>query len=160
MYLQYDLTFAIAYLRDFALSHHVLGESFETFVPWSLMKECVARVRRRIAAVHAKRGLPGTPLVSARVTQLYDDGGCVYFYLATCIAGVGEPSAAFAELEHEAREEVLASGGSLSHHHGVGKLRADFAVRSSSGVLCDAVKKLKEAVDPENVFGVRNGLYT
>ncbi|XRB07921.1 alkyldihydroxyacetonephosphate synthase [Pycnococcus provasolii] len=156
----YNLTFAIAYLRDFALSHHVLGESFETFVPWSLMKECVARVRRRIAAVHAKRGLPGTPLVSARVTQLYDDGGCVYFYLATCIAGVGEPSTAFAELEHEAREEVLASGGSLSHHHGVGKLRADFAVRSSSGVLCDAVKKLKEAVDPENVFGVRNGLYT
>jgi alkyldihydroxyacetonephosphate synthase len=31
----YRLTYAIAYLRDFALSHHVLAESFETFVPWS-----------------------------------------------------------------------------------------------------------------------------
>lgn len=40
----YDLTFAIAYLRDFALLFHVLGESFETFVAWSALEGLCERV--------------------------------------------------------------------------------------------------------------------
>ena len=153
----YRLTFAIAYLRDFALTHRVLGESFETFVPWSLLKECVARVRRRVALAHASRGLPGVPLVSARVTQLYDEGACVYFYLATDVRGVADASGAFAGLEREAREEVLSGGGSLSHHHGVGKLRADML--KASPAFREMVREMKRSVDPGCVFGARNGAW-
>lgn len=40
----YDLTFAIAYLRDFAMLFHVLGESFETFVAWSALEGLCDRV--------------------------------------------------------------------------------------------------------------------
>jgi len=39
---------------------------------------------------------------------------------------VKNPSEVFAELERAARDEILRSGGSLSHHHGVGKLRREF----------------------------------
>lgn len=44
----------------------------------------------------------------------------------SCLAfqGVGDPPGVFAKLEEAARDEILAAGGSLSHHHGVGKARA------------------------------------
>lgn len=44
----YDLTFAIAYLRDFALLFDVLGESFETFVSWTALEGLCEKVRRLI----------------------------------------------------------------------------------------------------------------
>ena len=31
----YFLTFAIAYLRDFAMDYELIGESFETSIPWN-----------------------------------------------------------------------------------------------------------------------------
>eukprot|EP00547_Thalassionema_nitzschioides_P011168 CAMPEP_0194262984 /NCGR_PEP_ID=MMETSP0158-20130606/46816_1 /TAXON_ID=33649 /ORGANISM="Thalassionema nitzschioides, Strain L26-B" /LENGTH=2209 /DNA_ID=CAMNT_0039003149 /DNA_START=70 /DNA_END=6701 /DNA_ORIENTATION=- len=50
----YDLTFAIAYLRDFALSYDFLGDSFETFAPWStlhlIIKEAKKAKRKNIDA--------------------------------------------------------------------------------------------------------------
>lgn len=42
----YDLTFAIAYLRDFALLFDVLGESFETFVSWTALEGLCEKARR------------------------------------------------------------------------------------------------------------------
>lgn len=51
--------------------------------------------------------------------QLYDTGACVYFYFGFIFKGLKDPSRTFSEVEHEAREEVLKCGGSLSHHHGL-----------------------------------------
>jgi alkyldihydroxyacetonephosphate synthase len=35
-----------------------------------------------------------------------------------------EPLKIYSEIEDGAREEIMKCGGSISHHHGVGKLRA------------------------------------
>ena len=53
-----------------------------------------------------------------RVTQAYDAGACVYFYLAFNYTGISDPLHTFEEMEISARDEILSSGGSLSHHHG------------------------------------------
>ena len=55
-----------------------------------------------------------------------------------------------------ARDEVLRSGGSLSHHHGIGKLRERFLPEIMSGPLLEWSRKIKQAVDPQNVFGSAN----
>lgn len=152
----YQLTFGIAYIRDFVMRHHVIGESFETSVPWSAAVALVERVKRRVAEEHAARKLPGRPFITARVTQVYPTGVCIYFYLAFYCRGVAEPSHTFAEIEAAARDEVLAAGGSLSHHHGVGKLRKPFVRRVLSRAAVDWVRRTKQAVDPGNVFGAGN----
>ncbi|HEU4428211.1 MAG TPA: FAD-binding oxidoreductase, partial [Myxococcota bacterium] len=120
----YELTFAIAYIRDFMMEHWLVAESFETTVPWSQALAVCNNVKRRIHEEHAARGLPGKPFISVRVTQLYESGVCLYFYFAFYYKGVEHPSEVFAELERAARDEILKSGGSLSHHHGIGKLRS------------------------------------
>ena len=153
----YQLTFAIAYIRDFMLEHWVLGESFETSVPWSEALALCANVKQRLWQEHAKRGLPGNPFVCCRITQLYDTGVCVYFYFAFAYKGVENASEAYAELERAARDEILRSGGSLSHHHGVGKLRQPFLPRVFAPAALAWRRALKRAVDPDNLLAGGNG---
>jgi alkyldihydroxyacetonephosphate synthase len=154
----YQLTFGIAYIRDFVMRHYILGESLETSVPWSRALALCDNVKRRVADEHAARGLPGAPFISCRVTQVYPTGVCVYFYLAFYHKGVERPSEIFAEIERAARDEILRSGGSLSHHHGIGKLRRAFLPRIMSPTALEWTAEVKRAVDPTNVFGAGNQL--
>jgi len=155
----YDMTYAIAYLRDFIMTYGFLAESFETFVPWSRVTAVITATKDCIKKEHQERALPGIPLVNCRITQLYGEGVCVYFYFCMNFTNVQNPSRVFSEIEIVARRTILQMGGSLSHHHGIGKLRVPFI----KSVYPDNMKKvcnaLKLAFDPENVFGVRNGIY-
>jgi alkyldihydroxyacetonephosphate synthase len=152
----YQLTFGIAYIRDFVMKHHILGESFETSVSWSEALSLCENVKRRLAAEHAARGLPGKPFVTCRVTQVYQTGVCVYFYFGFYHKGLERPDEVYAQLEHAARDEILRSGGSLSHHHGIGKIRREFLPRIFSPAALEWSAEVKRAVDPANVFGIGN----
>jgi alkyldihydroxyacetonephosphate synthase len=152
----YQLTFGIAYLRDFIMRHWILAESFETSVSWSQALALCTNVKRRLRAEYKARGLPGEPFITCRITQLYHSGVCIYFYFAHYYKGVEHPSEIYAELEHCARDEVLKSGGSLSHHHGVGKLRLDFLPRVVSPAALRWAAALKRSLDPGNVLGAGN----
>jgi alkyldihydroxyacetonephosphate synthase len=155
----YEMTFMIAYIRDFALSYYYLGESFETFAPWSQVETVVAKTKATIRKEHAIRCLPGNPFIGCRVTQLYHEGACLYFYFCMNFDGVENASSVFTEIENAARMEVLSNGGSLSHHHGVGKLRASFLPKIDSIPFRVAVNKIKQSIDPDNIFGARNGAF-
>ena len=152
----YQLTFVIAYIRDFVMNHYVLGESFETSVPWSQVLSLCDNVKRRVQEEHKKRNLPGKPFISCRVTQVYETGVCVYFYFGYYYRGVDNPSEVYAEMERAARDEILRSGGSLSHHHGVGKIRQRFLPKIMSPTALAWRQQAKLAIDPKNVFGCAN----
>ena len=152
----YQLTFGIAYIRDLTFEHWAIAESFETSVPWSRALELYERVKSRMEREHSARGLPGKVFFTGRFTQVYQTGVAVYFYLGFYAKGVTDPIGHYAAMEHAAREEILAAGGSLSHHHGVGKLRQDFMKDVYSEGALRAQKGFKEALDPDNVFGAKN----
>lgn len=152
----YQLTFSIAYIRDFLMQMGIMAESFETSVPWSKLQTMCDAVKARILLEHKNLGLPGNPIISWRVTQVYHSGAAVYFYLGTLANGVTDPVGAFAKLEHAARETILATGGSISHHHGVGKLRADFVPQVKSAIGMNWIQSAKQQLDPENIFGIAN----
>jgi alkyldihydroxyacetonephosphate synthase len=151
----YLLTFGIAYIRDFVLQHNILGESFETSVPWSQAQDLVDRVKRAIYQAHDERKLPGRPFVSCRVTQIYETGCCIYFYMAFYAKGVADAVGAYHEIESVARKEVIAAGGSISHHHGVGKLRLPFVNDIMSPAMQAWREQMKFALDPQGVFAAQ-----
>ena len=77
--------------------------------------------------------LPRLDAVHLKSPQTYDTGACVYFYFGFISKGFKDPSGLFtqvwltissssssrsSQIEDEARQEILALGGSLSHHHG------------------------------------------
>jgi alkyldihydroxyacetonephosphate synthase len=80
-----------------------------------------------------------------------------FFYFAFAYKGVEHPSEVYAELERAARDEILRSGGSLSHHHGVGKLRQPFLPRVFSPAALELRRALKRTVDPDNLLAGGNG---
>jgi len=91
-----------------------------------------------------------------RVTQVYDSGACIYFYFGLNYYGLTDPVKVYNDIEADARDEILASGGSLSHHHGVGKIRRRWMKQTigEHGIgMIDAVKKY---IDPTNVFASNN----
>lgn len=152
----YALTFGIAYLRDFVMRHWVVAESFETSMPWSAVLPTCAAVKERVEREYRERGLPGKAFISCRVTQVYQTGVCVYFYLAFWHKGVDQPVDVFESLERAARDEILRNGGSISHHHGVGKIRQGFLSRIQTPAALEWKSALKQAIDPTNVFGIAN----
>jgi alkyldihydroxyacetonephosphate synthase len=150
----YELTFSIAYLRDFIMPLWILGESFETSVPWNGALALCERVKARVRAECAARAIPGRPFVTCRITQLYQTGVAVYFYLGFCYKGLSNPPEVFAEIEHAARDEILTCGGSLSHHHGVGRIRREFLPRIESPAAMSWRAAMKRAIDPDDLFGM------
>lgn len=152
----YQLIFSIAYIRDFLMNYYIIAESFETSVAWSDALALCGNVKRRLRDEYARRGLPGKPFVTARVTQVYRTGVCIYFYFGFYYKGIPNPQEVYLELENIARDEILKSGGSLSHHHGVGKLRRAFLPRIMSGTALQWKRDLKKSLDPMNVFGAGN----
>jgi FAD/FMN-containing dehydrogenase len=74
---------------------------------------------------------------------------------AAIIDETGDP-ARYLEIEDVARDEILNLGGSLSHHHGIGKLRRKFVARIMSAPSVQWNAELKRAVDPKNIFGCGN----
>ncbi|HWH98964.1 MAG TPA: FAD-binding oxidoreductase, partial [Propionibacteriaceae bacterium] len=155
----YMLTYAIAYLRDFLADYYIIGETYETTVPWDRIHDVCAAVDRVAKSEHQRLGFPGRPFTSPRVTQMYHSGVCIYFTHGLYHRGIEDGDEKFAEMERNIRAAIMDAGGSISHHHGVGKLRKYFVDRVASPETVDAVKSLKRAVDPQNVFAVRNNIF-
>jgi alkyldihydroxyacetonephosphate synthase len=152
----YQLTYSIAYIRDFLMNYYIIAESFETSVAWTDALKLCENVKRRLSDEYAQRGLPGKPFVTSRITQLYRTGVAVYFYFGFYYKGIPNPQNVYLDLENIARDEILNSGGSLSHHHGVGKLRRAFLPRIMSPTALEWKRELKKSLDPRDIFGAGN----
>lgn len=114
----YFLTFAIAYLRDIAMAHSFIAESFETSVPWSNVLNLCEKTKERVENECKKWGVKGKPFTSFRLTQVYETGATIYVYFGFRYDGIKDPVKAYSEIEDAARDEVMKCGGSISHHHG------------------------------------------
>ncbi|CRK94614.1 CLUMA_CG008114, isoform A [Clunio marinus] len=144
----YVLTFVIAYIRDLALDYGIVAESFETSVPWDKCEKLCYNVKAVVNEECIKRGIRFF-LISCRVTQTYDAGACVYFYFGFRHNLKDDPVHTYEEIENKAR-------GSISHHHGVGKIRAKWYKQSVSNLGVSLYKSAKIELDPKNVFANRN----
>ena len=102
------------------------------------------------SAVDAIETVPGTLAASAHQSHAYPDGACLYF----TFAGKPDPDgkdAYYRAAWDAGTRAVLAGGGALSHHHGVGINRARFmaeALGSAHGTLA----AVKAALDPKGIL--------
>jgi len=88
--------------------------------------------------------------------QLYETGACVYFYFGFNFDGIDNPAHVYEEIEDEARASILEFGGTLSHHHGVGKVRKPFMEQCLGSTGLRMLRGLKDSIDPQNIFCCQN----
>jgi len=65
----------------------------------------------------------------------------------------------YEDVEHRSREACFLYGGSISHHHGVGKLRKRFMNKTASPINVTFLNGIKESIDPKNIFAANNTIY-
>ena len=153
----YTLTFGIAYIRDFFNQFHIMGETFETSVPWSKIHDVIGAVEKELAQQAQTHSLPRKPYLAYRVTQTYHTGVCIYFTMGFSGKGLQEPDHIYHQVESSLREAILDNGGSLSHHHGIGKIRRSFLPKIQTDASLQLLRETKRSLDPKNVFAIRNG---
>lgn len=98
-----------------------------------------------------KAALSPHVFVMAHFSHAYPDGASIYFTFAGSAATDEAALRAYDETWRSALAAVVAAGGTLSHHHGVGRSKAP-AMRSEQGVAVDVVQTLKSVIDPELVL--------
>lgn len=95
-------------------------------------------------------------ILALRISQIYNDGVCVYFYYGIGPTTEKDQLETFEELTDLLRRTILATGGNLSHHHGVGKKSSKWYPKSVSRVGVEMFHAIKSRLDPNNVFDAGN----
>lgn len=67
-----------------------------------------------------------------------------------------QPVETYEAIESGARDEIMSNGGSISHHHGVGKLRRKWYKKSVSETGFKLYESAKKELDPKNIFALGN----
>ena len=154
----YNITMVIAYIREFFVPQGILGETLETAVPWSKVNQVKDEANKLLTELHKKYDLPGKPFFCSRISKVYHSGICMYNTMGINVRGIKNPEKVFSDIEHKIRECFIKNGGSISHHHGVGKLRKDFMPETISPGSIDVIQGIKKSQDPDNIFGINNNI--
>jgi alkyldihydroxyacetonephosphate synthase len=133
------------YLRDTMIAAGVISDTFETSITWDRFDEFVAGVRKRAEAALVE--VCGGGAVTCRLTHVYPDGAAPYF---TCLAPArrGSEVEQWDEIKAAASEAVIAAGGTITHHHAVGRDHRPWYDRQRPDPFADALRAAKRAVDP------------
>ncbi|HEY1590995.1 MAG TPA: FAD-binding oxidoreductase [Solirubrobacteraceae bacterium] len=133
------------YLRDTFVAIGVLSETFETAITWDRFPEFNQSVLERTRA--AVEEVCGAGTVTCRFTHVYPDGPAPY-YTVLAPARRGSELAQWAEIKAAASEALLAAGGTITHHHSVGRDHRPWYDRQRPDRFADALRGAKGAVDP------------
>jgi alkyldihydroxyacetonephosphate synthase len=137
------------HLRERLVLLGVLVETFETAVTWERLDGLVAGVRDATTAALA--AACGGGLVTCRLTHAYPDGAAPYFTVLAPARRGGE-LAQWAEVKAAAAEAVLAAGGTITHHHAVGRDHRPWYDRQRPAPFAAALRAAKGAVDPAGIL--------
>ncbi len=144
------------YLRDTFVACGVLSETFETAITWDRFEQFHAGVMETArAAVAAVSGVPaegaGAPRVSCRFTHVYPDGVAPYFtVLAPAIRG-GEVEQ-WDEIKAAVSEALIDGGGTITHHHAVGRDHRPWYDRQRPAPFAAALRAAKAELDPAAIL--------
>jgi FAD/FMN-containing dehydrogenase len=136
-------------LREQLVLLGVLVETFETAVTWDRLDELVDQVTGATQAALAE--VCGAGMVTCRLTHAYPDGAAPYFTVLAP-ARRGSELSQWAEVQAAAAEAVLAAGGTITHHHAVGRQHRPWYERQRPGPFGLALAAAKAAVDPTGVL--------
>jgi alkyldihydroxyacetonephosphate synthase len=119
-------------------------DTLEIAAPWAALDAIFDGVREAMLAV------PHARAATCHLSHSYADGACLYFTFAAT-PPPDEVEATYVALWDAGQRAVLASGGNLSHHHGVGVNRGRF-VREALGPAFAVLAALKQALDPTGIL--------
>lgn len=138
-----------AYLRDAIATLGMVVETFETAITWERFASFHAGVME--AVEHAASEICGAAVVTCRFTHVYPDGPAPYY----TVISPGKPGSQLEqwdEIKAAASEAILKLGGTITHHHAVGRDHRPWYDRQRPALFGAVLRAAKQTLDPAGIL--------
>ena len=136
------------YVRDAMLDAGAIVETLETATFWSSIHDLYAAVSGALRESLTSQG--SSPLILCHISHVYRSGASLYFTVAC--AQLDDPVAQWRAAKAAAGDAILAHGGSISHHHGIGRDHRDCYRREIGLIGFRALRAAKQELDPAGIL--------
>ncbi|WP_194895427.1 FAD-binding oxidoreductase [Catenulispora pinisilvae] len=137
------------YQRDAMAAQSMIVETFETACTWNRFEELRSAVEAAAGAAFTALGING--VLSCRFTHVYPDGPAPYFGIYA--PGTwGRTAEQWDEIKTAVSEALLNSGGTITHHHAVGRDHRPWYDRQRPEPFATALRASKTALDPAGIL--------
>ncbi|MEZ4286671.1 MAG: FAD-binding oxidoreductase [Polyangiales bacterium] len=133
---------SVSYRQSPLFAAGAFVDTMEVAAPWSRLWPMYGAVRRALSK---------NVFVMAHFSHAYPDGASIYFTFVGSGRDEEHALQLYDDTWRQALHTVIESGGTLSHHHGVGRSKAP-AMRQEQGHAIEVVRALKRTMDPHNIF--------
>jgi alkyldihydroxyacetonephosphate synthase len=133
---------SVSYRQSPIFRAGAFSDTMEVSARWSRLEALYDGVRKALGR-HV--------FVMAHFSHAYPDGASIYFTFAGAAKNDEEAAKIYDRAWADALAAAIEAGGSLSHHHGVGRSKAPF-MRAEQGEAISLVASLKRTLDPNCIF--------
>ena len=141
--------FSGPYLRDDLLDHGILVETLETAARWRDVPRLHSAVRDALSDALREDGR--LPLVGCHLSHVYPTGASLYFTVLTG-ARAGAEVTQWDAAKRAATDAIMASNGTLTHHHAVGSVHAPWLAAEIGELGVDVLRAVKARLDPAGIL--------
>jgi alkyldihydroxyacetonephosphate synthase len=148
-----DAFLRMPYWRDPAVGLGVIMDTFETAITWDRFEDFYRNVRQDVGRA-VRQATGQEPRLSCRFTHLYPDGPAPYFTLVARAAdgSVASALAAWREIKEAANSAVVTHGGTITHHHAVGRDHRSGYEREVDPLFRQVLAAAKQVLDPRGIL--------
>ena len=145
-----DAFIRMPYYRDAIAGMGVINETFETACTWDRFESFHQGVTRAVRGAMDSVGA-GAGWVSLRFTHCYPDGPAPY-YSVTGPATRGQELEQWQAIKDAASDAVIANGGTITHHHAVGRDHARWYRQEQAPLYLESLRAMKSTLDPHGIL--------
>ena len=139
-----DQRYSSAYMRDPLMDLGVMTDTLETAVTWeNLLKVW--------SATHTYAKQRPKTLLMIHISHVYESGANLYLTFLSPMEKGNERND-FAAFHKGLIDTIQENGGSLSHHHGVGRVLAPWMERHLGKTSMAVLKAVRKHFDPNNIM--------
>jgi alkyldihydroxyacetonephosphate synthase len=144
--------FEAPHLRESIMARGLGVDTFETAAPWDRLEALHSGLCNALRTTIGKTldGGAGRPVVFAHISHSYAEGACIY---ATAIfPRAPDALAQWRAIKTAATDAIMAGGGALSHHHGVGADHAPWLEDEKGAIGLRIMSAIRHELDPHRVL--------
>lgn len=136
--------YSSAYIRDPLMDLGIMTDTLETAVTWENLLKVWKAAHEYVA------GRPKAFLM-IHISHVYENGANLYFTFLSPMEK-GNERQDFTTFHRGLVETILAHGGSISHHHGVGRVLAQWMEGHLGKSSMELLRAVKKHLDPNNIM--------
>lgn len=137
------------YMRDALVTLGMVAETFETAITWDRFQEFHAGIMEAVRK--AAKEVCGQCMVTCRFTHIYPDGPAPY-YTVIAPGKAGSQLQQWDEIKAAASEAIIRLGGTITHHHSVGRDHQPWYEQQRANLFGDSLAAVKERLDPAGIL--------